>query len=62
MYTLMVLYGQPTEPDSFRTYYRDTHLPLARKLPGIRALRYTMDISSADAVAPFIAIFEADFD
>ncbi|RZL73578.1 MAG: EthD family reductase [Rhodococcus sp. (in: high G+C Gram-positive bacteria)] len=62
MYTLMVLYGQPTNPHAFRTYYQDTHLPLARKLPGVRAIRYTVDVAAAEGPAPYGAIFEADFD
>ncbi|AII10863.1 EthD family reductase [Rhodococcus opacus] len=62
MHTLMVLYGQPTDPEAFRAYYRDTHLPIARKLPGVRAIRHTVDIAAAEGASPFVAIFEADFD
>ncbi|PBC51930.1 ethyl tert-butyl ether degradation protein EthD [Rhodococcus sp. ACS1] len=62
MHTLMVLYGPPTDPEAFRTYYRDTHLPIARKLPGVRAIRHTVDVAAAEGDSPFAAIFEADFD
>lgn len=41
MHTLMVLYGPPTDPEAFRTYYQNTHLPIARKLPGVRAIRHS---------------------
>ena len=62
MYTLMVIYGRPADPDAFRTYYRDTHLPLARKLPGARTIRHTVEVAAAGGDSPFIAVFEADFD
>ncbi|ANS32533.1 EthD family reductase [Rhodococcus opacus] len=62
MHTLMVLYNQPRDPDIFRAYYHDIHLPLARKLPGVRAIRYALDVSATDGDSPFFAIFEADFD
>ena len=62
MHTLVVLYGRPADPDAFRTYYQGTHLPIARKLPGVRAIRHTVDVAAAEGVTPFVAIFEADFD
>ncbi|MDH6287226.1 EthD family reductase [Rhodococcus opacus] len=62
MHTLMVLYGRPADPDAFRTYYQGTHLPIARKLPGVRAIRHTVDVAAAEGATPFVAIFEADFD
>jgi len=33
-----VLYGHPAEPDEFEEYYRETHLPLARRIPGLQQL------------------------
>ncbi|MGW4334614.1 EthD family reductase [Rhodococcus koreensis] len=62
MHTLMVLYGPPTDADAFRTYYQDSHLPLARKLPGVRAVRHSLNVSATEGTAPFTALFEADFD
>jgi uncharacterized protein (TIGR02118 family) len=34
---LLVLYGQPTDPSAFDSYYTSTHVPLARKIPGLQA-------------------------
>lgn len=62
MHTLMVLYGQPTDPEAFRHYYTDTHLPIAQALPGAKNLRYTLNLQGPEGAAPFIAKFEADFD
>ncbi|MBC2637871.1 MULTISPECIES: EthD family reductase [unclassified Rhodococcus (in: high G+C Gram-positive bacteria)] len=62
MHTLMVLYGQPTDPDQFREYYQNTHLSIAHKLPGVRASRHSVNLAAAEGESPFIAVFEADFD
>ncbi|WAM19734.1 EthD family reductase [Rhodococcus sp. JS3073] len=62
MHTLMVLYGEPTDPEKFREYYQHTHLPIARKLPGVRATRHSINLAAAEGESPFIAVFEADFD
>lgn len=36
MYRLTVLYGHPTDPAAFDRYYEEVHLPLARKIKGLR--------------------------
>ena len=36
----LVLYDTPPDPAAFDRHYREVHLPLARKLPGLR--RYTL--------------------
>ncbi|MFF5990733.1 EthD family reductase [Prauserella flavalba] len=63
MYRLTVLYPPPADPDHFREYYVNTHLPLAAKLPGLRAMRYSLDVRAAGGGdSPYFAIFEGDFD
>ena len=52
----------PSDPDHFRSYYEDTHLPLAAKLPGLRAYRYSFDIATIEGASPYYCVFEADFD
>jgi uncharacterized protein (TIGR02118 family) len=37
---LVVLYKTPTDPAAFDKYYAETHIPLAKKLPGLR--KYTV--------------------
>ncbi|MHA4854838.1 EthD family reductase [Rhodococcus sp. MSC1_016] len=32
---VVVCYGHPDDPDAFDGYYRDTHMPLARAIPGL---------------------------
>ena len=40
VHRLVVSYGQPDDPAAFDAYYRDTHTPLATKMPGL--VRYTL--------------------
>jgi uncharacterized protein (TIGR02118 family) len=35
MYRMTILYGTPTDPEAFRTYYLQTHVPLARQMKGL---------------------------
>ena len=35
MYRMTILYGMPEDPEHFRTYHRDTHIPLARRMQGL---------------------------
>ena len=35
MYRVTVLYRHPQDPEAFERYYRQTHLPLAVKMPGL---------------------------
>ena len=49
MHRLLVIYPRPTDPDHLRSYYEDTHLPLAAKFPGLRGYRYSFDVAAAGA-------------
>ncbi|HEX6020409.1 MAG TPA: EthD family reductase [Solirubrobacter sp.] len=62
MHRLLVLYPPPRDPDHFRTYYEETHLPLAAKLPGLRGYRYGFDVATAEGESPYFCVFEGDFD
>lgn len=64
MHKLLVLYPEPKDPSTFVDYYEDRHLPLAAKLPGLRAWRYTTRVSPSPdgSRAPYFAVFEAEFD
>jgi uncharacterized protein (TIGR02118 family) len=39
MADLVVLYKMPTDPAAFDKYYFETHVPLAKKIPGLRKYR-----------------------
>jgi uncharacterized protein (TIGR02118 family) len=36
MYKLTVLYGHPTDPAAFDRYYYEHHIPLAKKMKGLK--------------------------
>ena len=40
VHRLVVSYGQPDDPPAFDAHYRDTHIPLASRMPGL--VRYTV--------------------
>lgn len=61
MYKVQVLYPRPTDPDHFRNYYLNTHLPIAATLPGLKSSRYTFDVRSPEGEAPFFCIWEGEF-
>jgi uncharacterized protein (TIGR02118 family) len=62
MHKLVVLYNEPKDPAHFRKYYVETHVPLAGKLSGMMASRYTFDAKVlGPGRAPF-CVFEAEFE
>ncbi|MBV9568014.1 MAG: EthD family reductase, partial [Hyphomicrobiales bacterium] len=62
MHKLLVLYNEPQDPAHFRKYYVETHAPIASKLPGLKASRYSFDVKPlGPGKAPF-CIFEAEFE
>jgi uncharacterized protein (TIGR02118 family) len=36
MYRITVLYGHPKDPAEFDRYYRDIHIPIARRMKGLQ--------------------------
>ncbi|MGI8602066.1 MAG: EthD family reductase [Verrucomicrobiales bacterium] len=36
MIRLLVLYGQPKDPAAFDKYYQETHIPIARRMKGLK--------------------------
>ena len=38
MAKLVVIYGKPVDADAFERHYFETHVPLAKSIPGLRAL------------------------
>ncbi|MBV9752388.1 MAG: EthD family reductase [Hyphomicrobiales bacterium] len=62
MHKLLVLYNEPKDPAHFRKYYVEAHVPLASKLPGMKASRYTFDAKPLGPGKPPFCIFEAEFE
>lgn len=36
MAKVIVIYDQPKDPDGFKNYYRDVHIPLVHKVPNLK--------------------------
>jgi uncharacterized protein (TIGR02118 family) len=63
MHRLIALYNQPSDPDHFRRYLKDVHLPIVARFPGLRAMSHGFDAAAAGAEAsPYFAIVTCDFD
>lgn len=41
MIQLVIFYGYPQDEAAFDRYYLETHIPLARKLPGLKGYTYS---------------------
>lgn len=61
MEKLFVFYGQPENPAAFEQYYRSTHLPLAKKLPGVISAEFSLGLAGMEGDAPYWGVFEAVF-
>ena len=63
MHKFVVLYGHPEDPEHFRSYYESTHIPLVAGLPGLKAWRYSFDVTSRDQNdAQYFCIFEGEYE
>jgi uncharacterized protein (TIGR02118 family) len=63
MHRLLVLYNEPKDPAHFRKYYVETHLPIASKIPGVKAVNYSFGVKSlGPGSSPYFCVFEADFE
>ena len=52
MHRMTILYGRPTDPEAFDTYYRDVHLPIARRMRGLTGWDLTWVRSQEGDVGP----------
>jgi uncharacterized protein (TIGR02118 family) len=62
MQKLVVLYPPQPDMDAFKAYYVSTHLPLARKIPGLKAMRHSFSIETLAGDGHYACIFEAEFE
>ena len=62
MHKMLVLYPRGQDDKKFRSHYASKHIPLARKLPGLLACRYSFSLKGVrGAESPYYCVFEADF-
>ena len=63
MASVLVLYNQPTDPAAFDEHYKNIHIPLAKKLPGLKS--YTVSkgpVRAAEGDPPYYFVAELVFD
>jgi uncharacterized protein (TIGR02118 family) len=58
----LVLWGQPDDPTAFERHYRDVHVPLGKKLPGLRRYTFSRNMSQVRGRDPYYLVAELDFD
>jgi uncharacterized protein (TIGR02118 family) len=51
MAEILVLYKTPKDPAAFDRYYAETHIPLAKKLPGLRKYQISLGPAASPAGA-----------
>ncbi|WP_310963347.1 EthD family reductase [Nocardioides terrisoli] len=63
MAQLIVLYGHPTDPSAFDDHYTGHHVPLAKTVPGCRAMSWghltTLDGSRPDYYLSAVLTFDS---
>jgi uncharacterized protein (TIGR02118 family) len=61
MARFLVLWGTPADPDIFEHHYREVHVPLVKKLPGVRRYTFSRDTRPVRGDL-YYQIAEVDFD
>jgi uncharacterized protein (TIGR02118 family) len=51
MAKMVVIYSRPKDPTAFDRHYLDTHVPLAKKLPGLRKYEVSRGLIATPAGA-----------
>lgn len=62
MHRVLALYGMPNDPEHFCRYYEQTHVPIARKIPGLMRFRRSFDVEGLMGESPYFCIRELDFE
>jgi uncharacterized protein (TIGR02118 family) len=62
MHRIVALYETPKDPEHFRAYYTNTHLPLASKLPGLRKMYHSFNVEPLGPGKGFFCIWTGEFD
>lgn len=62
MAKILVLYNPPADVAAFDKYYRETHIPLARRIPGLRSCNISSAAPGVIAGNPVHLVAELNFD
>lgn len=61
MHKLIVLHYITDDPQEARRYYRDIHMPIAARTPGLQSCRFSLAPVAPDGSTPFFCVYEATF-
>ncbi len=63
MVSLFALYRRPEDEEAFLSYYRDVHVPLASRMPGLAEIQWGKQelIGSEDPSDPWFVVAEMRF-
>ena len=62
MARLVVMYPKPADPARFDRHFREKHMPLVEKMPGLRAYSYGPAKSLEGGDGVFFWVFNGTFD
>ena len=57
----LAVYETPSDPAAFSRHYREMHIPLLRRLPGLRRYTVSRDVTALHG-EPYYLIAELDWD
>ena len=57
----LALYETPTDPEAFDRHYREVHIPLGRRLPGLRRYAVGRDVVAVRGT-PYYLVAELEWD
>lgn len=60
---VLVIYNMPTDPTAFEQYYHGTHIPLAKRMPGLRSCVISKGpLASGSGDSPYYLVAVLSFD
>lgn len=58
----IAVYETPADPAGFDRHYHETHIPLARTLPGLRRYTISRDVVALRGGGPYYLVAELEWD
>ena len=58
----LALYTTPPDPDAFDRHYHDVHIPLTKRLPGLRRYTLSRNVTSIRGGDPYYLIAQLEWD
>lgn len=62
MFRMLVLYERPLDVEAFERHYWDVHIPLAKKLPGLRGYTVSRDMTPLRGGEPYYLVGQLEWD